>query len=71
MHLGTSIHLFSCVGVERFLRYSRRREHGCARKFFSGFRMKHLIITTHVEKQECTRALTKTFTVCYFCYFSK
>jgi len=26
-------------------------------KIFSGFRRKHLIITTHVEKQ-CTRALT-------------
>jgi len=35
-----------CVGVERFLRFSRRREH------------KHLIFTTHVEKQ-CTRALNQ------------
>jgi len=45
-----------CVGVKRFLRFSRRRQHGFARKFFSGFRRKRLIITTHVEKQ-CTQAL--------------
>jgi len=43
-----------CVGVKQFLHFSRKRQHGFARKFFSGFRRKHLIITAHVEKQ-CTR----------------
>jgi len=46
-----------CVGVKRFLRFSRRWEYGSARKLISGFRKKHLIITTHVEKLQCTRAL--------------
>jgi len=47
-----------CDEVMRFLRFSQRREHGSAQKFFSEIRRKHLIITTHVEKQ-CTWALTK------------
>jgi len=49
-----------------FCFFSRRREHGSARKFFSGFKKKHLIITTHVEKQ-CTRALNHTkFSQCVY-----
>jgi len=57
LRLGDVIFLgMECVRVKRFLRFSLRREQGSARKIFSGFRRKHLIITTHVEKQ-CTRAL--------------
>jgi len=57
LRLGDVIVLgMECVGVKRFLCFSRRREHELARKVFSGFRRKHLIITTHVEKQ-CTLAL--------------
>jgi len=61
LRLGDVIFLgMECVGVKGFLRFSRRRQHGYARNFFSGFRRKHLIITTHVEKQ-CTRALSLKF----------
>jgi len=36
LRLGDVIFLggMECVGVKRFLRFSRRREHGSARKFF-------------------------------------
>jgi len=57
--LGDVIFLgMECVGVKRFLRFSQRWEHGFAQKFFSGFWRKHLIITTHFEKQS-TRALSQ------------
>jgi len=50
--LGNVIFLgMECVEVKRFLRFSRRRVHGSAQNFFSGFRRKHLFIATHVEKQ--------------------
>jgi len=58
LQLGNVIFLgMECVGVKRILRFFRRREHGYSQKFFSGFRRKHLIITTHVEKQY-TRSLS-------------
>jgi len=59
VRLGDVIFLgMKCVGVKWFLYFSRRREHGSARKFFPVFRRKHLIITNHVENQ-CTRALSE------------
>jgi len=35
----------------RFLRFSRKRQDGPAPNFFTGFRRKHLFITTCIEKQ--------------------
>jgi len=40
-----------------FLRFSRKQQDGSAPDFFSGFRRKHLFITTCIEKH-CTRHLT-------------
>jgi len=43
--LGDVIFLgMECVGVKRFLRFSRRRQRGSARKFFSGFTRNHLTL---------------------------
>jgi len=39
------------------LRFSRKRQDGFAQKIFSGFRRKHLFITTSIEKQ-CARPLS-------------
>jgi len=37
LRIGDVIFLgMECVGVERFLRFSRTRQHGSARKFFQG-----------------------------------
>jgi len=38
------------------VRFSQKRQDESAPNFFSGFRKKHLFITTCIEKQ-CTRAL--------------
>jgi len=38
------------------VRFSRKRQDGFAPNVFSGFRRKHLFITTRIEKQ-CTRSL--------------
>jgi len=39
------------------VRFSRKRQDGSAPKFFSGFRRKHLFITTCIKKQ-CTWSLS-------------
>jgi len=41
-----------------FLRFSRKRQDKICAKFFSGFRSKHLFITTCIEKH-CTRPLSQ------------
>jgi len=56
--LGDIIFLgMECVEVKRFLCFYEDDSRIYA-KIFSGFMRKHLIITTHNEKQ-CTRALRK------------
>jgi len=42
---------------DAFLRFSQKRHDGSAPNYFSGFKRKHLFITTCIEKQ-CTRPLS-------------
>jgi len=45
-----------------FLHFSRKRQEGYVPNFFLGFRRKHLVITTCIEKQ-CTRPLILSYDI--------